>query len=105
MGYYAPPITRLLLKMDGDDEYYELLLLVALYLRRRGKANRRRIWVREIFSQRREQGEYHNLLQEMCLVDPNSHFRYLRMSKTRFDDLLGKVGLTCFNYNTLCLCA
>ena len=44
----------------------------------------------EIFS-RRQQGEYHNLLQEMRVCDPESHFKYLRMSKERFDSLLSKV--------------
>ena len=48
----------------------------------------RQLLVRAIFSQRRQQGEFHNLLQEMRLSDPDSHFRYLRMSKERFDSLL-----------------
>ena len=45
-----------------------------------------------LFTQRVQQGEYHNLLQEMRLSDPESHFRYLRMSKERFDCLLGKIS-------------
>ena len=49
------------------------------------------MWVLPIFSRRKQQGEYHNLLQEMCLSDPESHFRYLRMSKERFDSLLSMV--------------
>ena len=52
---------------------------------------KRRMWVRPIFKKRREQGEYHNLLQEMRLSDPESHFKYLRMSQFRFDSLLKKV--------------
>ena len=52
----------------------------------------RQLWVRAIFSQRRQQGEFHNLLQEMRLSDPDSHFRYLRMSKERFDSLLAMVS-------------
>ena len=49
------------------------------------------MWIHSIFAHRRQQGEYHNLLQEMRLSDPDSHFRYLRMSKERFDCLLAEV--------------
>ena len=45
----------------------------------------------EIFSRRRQQGEYHNFLQEMRVSDPESHFIYLIMPKERFDSLLSKV--------------
>ena len=55
------------------------------------KKKKRRMWVRPIFTKRREQGEYHNLLQEMRLSDPESHFKYLRMSQFRFDSLLKKL--------------
>ena len=41
-----------------------------------------------IFTRCQQQGEYYQLLQEMRLSDPESHFRYLRMSKERFDRLL-----------------
>ena len=49
------------------------------------------MWVRPIFTLRAQQGEFGNLLQEMRLSDPESHFRYLRMSKERFDNLLRDV--------------
>ena len=49
---------------------------------------------RPIFQLRRQQGEFHNLVQEMRMVDPDSHFRYLRMSKERFDGLLSEVSCT-----------
>lgn len=71
-----------------------LALLTALAIRRRRRRRgERKVWVRSMFTQRVQQGEYHNLLQEMRLSDPESHFRYLRMSKERFDSLLGKVSL------------
>ena len=41
-----------------------------------------------VFSRRRLYGEYHNLILEMKLSDQESHFRYIRMSKERFDTLL-----------------
>ena len=73
------------------------ILLLLLLRRRRSRKNRlfnsRREWVRSIFKRRRQQGEFHNLLQELRLVDPDSHFRYLRMSKETFDDLLRMVCL------------
>ena len=61
-------------------------IVIALLLRRRRRRKRmmersRRYWVRDILSRRVQQGEYHNLLQEMRLSDPESHFSYLRMSK------------------------
>ena len=77
---------------ESEDEL-ELLLHLAYYrsrLRKRRK-QRKMFWIRPIFTRRREQGEYHNLLQEMRLSDPDSHFRYLRMSRERFDSLLEMV--------------
>ena len=60
----------------------EVLLLALLYRGRRRRQKRRRTtWVRPIFTQPLQQGEFHNLIQEMCLSDTESHFRYLRMSK------------------------
>ena len=76
--------------MDCDQE--RLLLLAALFLRRKRKRRgHKSVWVRSIFAKRLQQGEYHQLLQEMRLSDPESHFRYIRMSKDRFDTLLAKV--------------
>ena len=74
---------------ESDDDVEELLLLCLL----KRKLKRRSVWVRPIFSRRRQQGEYHNLLQEMRLSDPDSHFRYLRLSRERFDCLLSLVCL------------
>ena len=44
----------------------------------------RMLWIRPVVTNRRQQGEYHNLLQKMRLSDAESHFRYLRMSRERF---------------------
>ena len=51
------------------------------------------MWIRQIFQRRREQGEFHNLLEELRVSDSESHFRYLRMSRERFDFFLSKVRL------------
>ncbi|XP_062515123.1 uncharacterized protein LOC134190671 isoform X2 [Corticium candelabrum] len=75
---------------DSDDD-----LLLLLHLRRRRKKakskHRRRMWVRPIFQQRRHQGDFHQLLQELRRNDPESHFRFLRMSKETFDCLVEKL--------------
>ena len=88
--------------MDSDDEL-ELLLIASLYLVHKRKRRRRKsVWVRPIFRKRRQHGEYHQLLQEMRLSDPESHFRYLRMSVERFDMLLAKVRiLICWNWQAM----
>ena len=80
--------------MESLDEE-QLVLLLLWWRRRRRKKDRqnwRQFWVRPILQKRRSQGEFYNLLQEMRLNDPDSHFRYLRMSKSTFDHLLAKVG-------------
>ena len=76
--------------MDSDEEDIQLeaTLVSALAVNQRRKE--RKMWVRPIFS-KRKQGEYHNLLQEMRLSDSDSHFRYLRISRVRFDNLLAEV--------------
>ena len=82
--------SKLDISSESDDDVEELLLLCLL---KKKLKRRRSVWVRPIFSRRRQQGEYHNLLQEMRFSDPDSHFRYLRMSRERFDCLLSLVCL------------
>ena len=77
---------------DTDSCTEEILTYIVIRNRRKKTRRARRFWVRPILTKRRQQGEYHQLLQEMRLSDPESHFRYLRMSKERFDTLLAKVG-------------
>ena len=73
----------------------ETLILYALYRRRKRSLRKpRRFWTRSIYSQRKQLGCYSTLVQEMRLNDPEMHFRYFRMSKERFDDLLHKVCTT-----------
>ena len=80
---------------SSEEEEELLLLLLAMKSKERRKKKEKVAWVRPIFAKRKQQGEYHNLLQEMRLVDPQSHFAYLRMSKEQFDHLLSKVCLNC----------
>ena len=84
--------TTPIASMDHERQI-EIMLVLALYLRqRRRRRCNRSVWVRSIFRRRQQQGEYHQLLQEMRMADPESHFRYLRMSKERFDSLLAMVS-------------
>ena len=65
----------------------ELFLLVLLQqCRKRQHKWRRDVRIQDTFTQRRQQREFHNLVKEMCVSDPQSHFRYLSMSKERFDE-------------------
>lgn len=70
-----------------------ILLLALLLLRRNERRTHvKRFWVRDIFKNRRNQGAYHNLLQEMRLTDTEKYFNYLRMSSVTFQSLLNIVG-------------
>ena len=73
-----------------EDEMSSVIIIAIIRGRRRRK-HPKRFWVRDIFSKRRLQSEYHNLLQEMRLSDEESHFKYIRMSPERFDLLLSQV--------------
>lgn len=73
-----------------EDELVTAIVIGIIHRRRRRKRPKR-FWVRPIFTLRWQQGEYHNLLQEMRLSDEDSHFSYLRMSKEHFDLLLSQV--------------
>ena len=97
---------------DSSSEEEDLMVLLLALRGKRRKKRQRSVWVRQIFAKRRQQGEYHNLLQEVSvcvcvcvcvwvskfitlqlrLIDPESHFRYLRMSRERFDNLLSQVS-------------
>ena len=76
-----------------EEEYEDLMLILAFWrlLKKLKKQQRRRYWVRPIFSRRKQQGCFWSLVQEMRLTDSQSHFRFFRMSKERFDILLHKV--------------
>ena len=81
-----------MLKMESDEEFEDLLFLLALYRKyKKRKGQRRRYWVRPIFSKRKDRGSFGSLVQEMRVTDTQSHFRYFRMSKERFDIILHKV--------------
>lgn len=69
-----------------------LSYLFLLKMRNKQKKQKKRFWVRDIFQNRKGQGAYHNLLQEMKLADSEKYFNYLRMSSEIFQELLTIVG-------------
>ena len=75
------------------------MILYALCRRRRLKTRKqRRLWTRPIYSQRKQRGCYSTLVQEMHLGDPQLHFRYFRMSKETFGNLLRRVSRAWIQY-------
>ena len=75
----------------ATSEEEELCVLLLARKKTLERKKRRKMWIRPIFKRRKEQGEYHNLVQELRLDDSESHFKYMRMSKERFDYLLSMV--------------
>ena len=69
---------------------------IALMMERRRrmlvkKKQVKRFWRRGIFRDRKIQSEYYNLYQTLRDTDREFHYRYLRMSKERYDHLLGLI--------------
>ena len=59
------------------------------------KGEEERFWVRQIYTERKEKGEYHLLVRQMMLHDKEYFFQCFRMSPTRFEEL--KVSSTHYN--------
>jgi hypothetical protein len=57
------------------------------------KRKPKRWWVRLIYANRVQQGDYHNLMAEMRLYDRDMFFHYTRCTVEQFDQLLSLVGL------------
>ena len=73
---------RIFFESMADDELTSVIILGLIHRRRRRKMSRK-VWVQSIFTKRLQQSEFYNLLEEMRLTDPESHYQYLRMSKQR----------------------
>jgi hypothetical protein len=63
-----------------------------IWLKKYNKKQKRRWWVRPINQNRRQQGDYHNLIQEMRLGDPEMFFNYTRLTVEQFDEVLACVS-------------
>lgn len=84
-------------QMDQVRRRNEVLLLLLLYIRKRKQKrnlskSQRRYWIHPILRLKQQQGDWHNLINEMRLQRDETFFNYMRMTSTRFDTLLAKVG-------------
>ena len=68
-------------------------LLYFLYiLQKKKEKTKKRFWVRQIYRDRKEKGEFALLVRQAKLVDHEIFYRMFRMSPTKFDELLSIVG-------------
>lgn len=68
-----------------------LLLAVCLKRRRRRQRNRH-IWIREWIQNRQALGAFHQLMNELQLLDPSSYRNFLRIDSATFQNLLCMVA-------------
>ena len=54
--------------------------------------SKRRFWVRRIYQERKEKGEFHLLVREMKVFDQQYFFQQFRMSPEKFEELLKLVA-------------
>ena len=66
-------------------------LCMLLLLRNRNKY-KKRMWVRQLFQERKRKGEFNLLVHDMKLFDSEWFFRYFRMSPKTFEVLLSWVA-------------
>ena len=85
----AVDLRFLLLLRRARIQRYLLWRKMRLSLSRKKE---RRFWVRKIFAERKEKGEYYTLVRDLRLHDQEMFFRYFRMSPTTYEKLLGYVG-------------
>ena len=73
---------------------YRLILQLLLLRRRRQRLQKykKRFWVRRIYADRREKGEFSLLVKDLMLHDHEYFFRYFRMSPSCFEELLAMVA-------------
>ena len=65
-----------------------LILLRRRMARGNERRRLRRFWVRQIFGERKEKGEYHTLVKETMIFDHEYVFRMFRMSPTKYETFL-----------------
>ena len=79
------------------------MLLLLLYKRRKKKRlmkYKKRFWVREIFQEREDKGEFHCLVKQLMLVDHELFFKMFRLMPTQFETLLALVAPKITKANT-----
>ena len=76
----------------------KLTILKLLELKRK---KRKRFWVRKVYEERLEKGEFHLLVGDLRLHDHEYFFRCFRMSPSTFEELLSLVGPKISKENTV----
>ena len=69
-----------------------LITWLVLLQRRQLERRKRQTYVRGINRKRAMEGEFIKLVLPMRTLYPDDHFDYFRMTASRFDDLLRRVG-------------
>ena len=79
----------------SNEHHFAFLLALRQREKLRDKSKRHRkhkFWIRKIFRERLEKGEYYQLVLEMKLCDHELFFRYFRMLPRKFEELLTLIG-------------
>ena len=80
--------------MESEGEFKESMLLFAFYRRKkRRKKQRRHVWVRTIFVNRKQQGSYSTLIQEMRLTDSISLSLFSHVEVLDFNNQVDQFSL------------
>ena len=56
------------------------------------KKYKKSIWVRRVYQERKQKGEFHLLIKDMMLHDNFLFFKYFRMNPTQYEQLLQKIA-------------
>ena len=70
----------------------KLILLQILHRRKQRSKSKKRFWVRKIYAERQQKGEFHLLVKDLRLHDQEYFFKYFRMSPSTFDELLSFIA-------------
>ena len=70
-----------------------LAMIMCMFWRRNKRKfikriNKKKMWIRPLFLERKSKGLYNILIKELWLGDHMYFFKYFRMSPTRFEQLL-----------------
>ncbi|XP_057310637.1 uncharacterized protein LOC130648602 [Hydractinia symbiolongicarpus] len=70
----------------------KLLKLLALENEKNNRKYKKRYWIRQIYQERKQKGEFHLLIQDLKLYDHQLFFQYFRMSPSDLEKLLSWVA-------------
>ena len=58
----------------------------------KGNKNKKSVWVRKLFEERKTKGEFHLLVQDLRLFDEEFFFKYFRMTPVQYEELLTMIA-------------